>query len=423
MCSSCNSPSPSGRASPEDINPFWGWYPEHIQVQFDEQLPGITNPFPSDSPAGSDIIASSQSSFNELEIRIHEMLQVHCSNREVPLLFEIASQPDYEELLEFSRESVIDAEDPFPLDLESAHDLEQPRVDNFLAMPTPINPQQGAVRRWLEYVIPLSPISTLSPSPEPILDANLSSFLLSPTLMCTQGFPSNTSGDSESETSSTPSSEYEVHQPGRSNYSEDSAPNSYFDQPTHVTCHHHDGVLHGGTYCPCNCGWHCDFLRKNSKRFRCGYACPCHRCFQRHKIHGTTPTSPDPPRHDSINDHLESLDLAERGAIVAASQQSESRMSYHTALEWQELETLYSSDVTQGQLNTSFPFPYPDTQAALERKDVNESFSPFLIWSDEDEGENEDNLDLEESEWGGEVQVSHRHPHSLFYPTFAVVDL
>lgn len=75
-------------------------------------------------------------------------------------------------------------------------------------------------------------------------------------------------------------------------------------------------------------------------------------------------------------------------------------MSYHTALEWQELETPYSPDVTQGQLNTSFPFPFPDTQAALERKDVNESFSPFLIWSDEDEGENEDNLDLEESEWG-----------------------
>ena len=75
-------------------------------------------------------------------------------------------------------------------------------------------------------------------------------------------------------------------------------------------------------------------------------------------------------------------------------------MSYHTALEWQELETLYSSDVTQGQLNTSFPFPLPDTQAALERKDVSESFSPFFIWSDEDEGENEDNLDLEESEWG-----------------------
>ena len=98
-------------------------------------------------------------------------------------------------------------------------------------------------------------------------------------------------------------------------------------------------------------------------------------------------------------------------------------MSYHTALERQELKTLCSSGVTQGQLDTSFLFPFPDTQAALEREDVNEPFLPFLIWSDEGEGENGDNLDLEESEWGGELQVSHRQPRSLFYPTSAVVDL
>lgn len=356
MCSSCNSPSPSGRASPEDIDTFWDWYPQHIQMQFDEQLPSITSPFPSDPLANSDITSSSQSSFNELEICIHELLQVHCSNREVPLLFEIASQPDYEELLEFSREQVIDAEDPFLLDLKSARDSEEPldRVglpDNLLAMPTPTNPQQNAVRKWLEYAIPLSPISTPLTSPEPILDANLSSFLLSPTLVCTQRSPSNTSGDSESETSSTPSSEYESHQPGRSNYSEDSASNSYFGQPTHVTRHQ--------------------------------------------------------PRRDSVDDHLESLDQAECGAVVTASQQPESRMSYRTALEWQEPETRYFSGITQGQLDASLPCPFPNTQARFEREKVNEPFLPCFIWFDEDEGEDEDNLYLEEREWGGEVQVSH----------------
>jgi hypothetical protein len=82
-------------------------------------------------------------------------------------------------------------------------------------------------------------------------------------------------------------------------------------------------------------------------------------------------------------------------------------MSYHTALEWQELETHHFSGIIQGQLDGSFPFPFLNTQARLEREEVNEPFLPCLIWSDEGEGEDEDNLDLEESEWGGEAQVSH----------------
>jgi hypothetical protein len=346
-------------------------------MQLDEQLPSITNPFSSDPPADSDTTASGQSSFDELEIRIHELLQVRCSNREVPLLFEIASQPDYEELLEFSREPVNDPEDPFLLDRESAHDSDEPLdrfglpvlFDNLLAMPTPINPQQDAVRRWLEDATPLSPTSTLLPSPEPILGANLFSFLLSPTLVDTEGSPSSTSGDSKSETSSTPSSEYETHQSGRSNYSEDSASDFYFGPPTYVTCHPHGGVFHGDPNCPCNCGSHCDFLRKNSKSFRCECACQCHTCFQRQTIHGTTPTPPAPPRCDSLDDHLESLDLAECGAIVTAPQQPKSRMSYRAALEQQELEIHYFSGIIQGQLGTFFRFPFPGSQARLEHED------------------------------------------------------
>jgi hypothetical protein len=424
MCSSCNSPSPSGRASPEDVDTFWRWYPQYIQMQLDEQLPSITNPFSSDPPTDSDITTSSQSSSDELEIRIHELLQVHCSSRQVPLLFEIASQPDYEELLEFSREPVIDPQDPPLPDRESAHNSDEPldRFGNLLAMPTPIYPKQDAVRRWLEYVTPLSPTSTLLPSPEPILDANLLSFLFSPTLVGTEDSPSNTSGDSESETSSMPSPECETYQSSRSNYSEDSASNFYFDLPTHVTCHPHNGVFHGDPNCPCSCGSHCDFLRKNSKRFGCECACPCHACFQRQTIHGTTPTPPDPPRRDSLGDYLKSLDLVECGVIVKPPQQLESRMSYHTALERQELKARYFSGITQGQLDA---FSFPSSQSCLEREEVNEPFLPRLIWSDEDEDEDEDedNLGLEENGWDEEVQVSHRQPHSLFYPTSAVVDL
>jgi hypothetical protein len=65
------------------------------------------------------------------------------------------------------------------------------------------------------------------------------------------------------------------------------------------------------------------------------------------------------------------LDLAERGAVVTAPQQSELQMSYHTALERQELETHYFSSITQGQLDAFFRFPFPGSQARLDCEEVN----------------------------------------------------
>jgi hypothetical protein len=99
-----------------------------------------------------------------------------------------------------------------------------------------------------------------------------------------------------------------------------------------------------------------------------------------------------------VDDHIESLDLAERGAVVAAPQQPESRMSYHTAVERQEPETHYFSGIIQGQLDAFFYFPFPDSQARLECEQVNEPFLLYLIYSNEEEDEDEDNLDLEEIE-------------------------
>ena len=78
-------------------------------------------------------------------------------------------------------------------------------------------------------------------------------------------------------------------------------------------------------------------------------------------------------------------------------------MSYHTAIERQELETHYFSGIIQGQLGAFFRFPFPGSQARLEREEVNEPFLPCLIWSGEDEDEDEDHLDLEESKWEEEV--------------------
>jgi hypothetical protein len=77
-------------------------------------------------------------------------------------------------------------------------------------------------------------------------------------------------------------------------------------------------------------------------------------------------------------------------------------MPYHTALERQELETYYFSGITQGQLDAFLRFPFPGSQARLEREEVNEPFLPCLI-CDEDEDEDEDNPDLEEGEWEEEI--------------------
>jgi hypothetical protein len=287
------SSSPSGRASPEEIETFWGWYPEYIQMQFDEQIATVENPFVSDSPADSHTNESSESSLDELGLHIHELLQTHSSNQEVTLLFDTASPPDSDE----------------PLDRFGLPAM----FDDLLAMPTPFNPQQDAVRRWLEYKIPPPPTSTDLTSPEPLFDANFSSFLRSPTLSDAEHASSIYSEDCESDKPSPSLSEYKADQSGHGNYSQDYASDSCFDPPAHVSCHSHDGVFHGDPNCACNCGSHCDFLRRNSKRFKCECDCLCHACFQSHDeahSHGSTPR----PR-DSLDDHLESLDLAECGAV------------------------------------------------------------------------------------------------------------
>jgi hypothetical protein len=324
-----NFPSRSGMASPEGDEPFWGWYPDYVQTQLEEQLQGITNPF-------------SESSLEELTNDLHQLLQTHRLNQQVPLLFDNVSLLTSDELQEYSRELAIDPAYHFLLDLELAYGSPDPpdpfgdqlTFDDLLTMATPINQQQDSLIRWLEYAMPSTPTLTPLRSPEPIFDANFSSFLLSPTLSDTEDSESTTSEDCKLEMSSESSFKYEADQSGHANHSKAHAPASYFDQPTYVHCHSHDGVFHGERNCACNCGSPCDFLRRNSKRYKCDCDCPCHTCFQPHNH----TLSEDPPRRNSLDGHFETLDLAECGAVF---NRPESSTSYHTAPEAQDLESHY----------------------------------------------------------------------------------
>ena len=402
MFSTCSSSSSSGRASPEEIETFWGWYPEHIQMQLDEQFPIIANHLISDSPVDSDTDESSRSSLHEFIIHVHELLQTHLSNQEVPLLFDTASPLDYGELQKSPRELVIDPEDSALLDRESADGSNNPlnpfrdpmTFDDLLAMPTRINPQQGALRRWLEQTIlpwlPASPLLT----PEPIFDANFSSFLRSPTLPVTGDFQPIASEDCESDHSSTSSCEYEADRSGHDNYSEDDQSHSYVAQPIHASCHSHDDTFDGDPNCGYYCGSYCDFLHKTSKHERNS---PCHSCCPSHEpSRGRTQARQVyPDDHDSMDAHLATLDLAERGLVFPDLHQPESRTSSYTAPEQWTSQSHYFAGWTQSQLEAFFRLSSPTSEPRSQPGEVDE---PFLVWSGEDEDEDEDNLDLE-SDW------------------------
>ena len=392
MSSAYDSSSSSGRASPDDIETFWVWYPAYIQTQLDKQSPRIANPFVSDPSPDSDTDESSQSALDELEDYINELLRAHHSNQEAHLLSGAACPLDTNELVESSKELAVDPEDIFLLEQEllrtSSHLLESfpgpVPYDNILATPTTINPGQEAVGRWLKSVVPPTPTLPPLPLPEPMFDANFESFLLSPTISDAEDSPLTTSQDLDFEpaNSSASSSEDETDESNHASCPEDNASERYFAKPTHITCHSHNSVFHADVDCACNCGSHCEFLRKNSRHFKCECDCECHTCFSSHQSSaGTISNRQYSSSRDSIDTHLESLDLAERGVLFGALSQT-------------ELETTPPARQESETHHAFFLFSSPDSQLRLQPVEIEE---PYLIWSDDVKKE-EDPLDLD-GEW------------------------
>jgi hypothetical protein len=331
--------STPGMALSEGRETLRGWYPEYEFTQLEVQFSCNANTFLCDSPADSD--------------EHHFLL-----NRE------LARGSD-------------GSQDPF---------TERGAFIDLLAMPTPINSQQDAIQRWLCCATRPSPISTRLRSPEPIFDPNSSSFLLSPTHSEVEDVELIVSDGCEAEITSISSSEYEADQSGNADYSPRHPPGSCSGESIHVQCHSHHGFFHGDRNCACNCGSHGDFLRRNSERYEGESDSLCHIYIQPHEhTPGATP-------RDSLDEHFESLDIAERGAVF---NEPWSGTSSSTAPERQWPQAHYFNGIVQGLYHLFFRFSSPKSESRFQPEEVGE---PFVL-SGNGEEEEEDYLDFDNTEW------------------------
>jgi hypothetical protein len=371
-----------------------GWSPECEFTQLEVQFSFNANPFLCDSPADSESNNSTKSCLDELENDIHEFLQTQISNQRVPVLFDATSPIDSDGSPGHHKEPVLDNEHHFLLNRESARDsdgsqdpfAERAASINLLAMPTPINSQQDAIQRWLCCATQPSPISTPLRSPEPIFDPNSSSFLFSPTHSEMEDSKLIVSDGCEPEVTSISSSEYEADQSGNADYSPRHPPGSCSGESIHVQCHSHDGFFHGDRNCTCNCGSHCDFLRRNSERYECESDSLGHTYNQPHEY------TPETTPRDSLDEHFESLDIAERGAVL---NEPGSGTSSSTAPERQWPQAHYFNGIVQGLYHLFFRFSSPKSESRFQPEEVDELFVVSCNGEEEDEGY----LDFDNTEW------------------------
>lgn len=128
------------------------------------------------------------------------------------------------------------------------------------------------------------------------------------------------------------------------------------------------------------------FRRRNSKRHACECNCPCHACFQPREH-----TPQDSPSRSALHDHLETLELAERRAIFTVLNQPNSCSSYPISSVQQAPDSDYLDAIGQSELKAFFHFPPPDNKTRIQPEEFDK---PFIVWSNDNEGEAD--LDLDE---------------------------